>query len=175
MGHTARWLDPVKAQLRRSFAAEHTPRETAGSFALGIFLTTMPTLGMGLVAFVVLAWVSDRTNRAALLASLVVINPVVKWGVYATSFALGVLLLGPVPGASIATLSLSLGPDVIARVLVGNTILAVAVTVPAYVLCLRLVEAFHAREVDVVEEIAEIVDPDAESRSRRAADSGGSD
>lgn len=167
-GRTDRWLERITAELRRSFAEDHTPRETAGSFAGGVFITMMPTVGTGLLVFAVLAWVSARVNRIALVASLLVVNPVVKWGVYATSFALAVAILGPVPGATPTTLSLSAGPDIIARVLLGNTILAVVVTVPSYVLCHRLVRAYRTHEIDVVEAVAEVVDPDETSLNSEA-------
>ena len=155
-----RWVGRITAELRRSFAEDHTPRETAGSFAGGVFITMMPTVGTGLLLFVALAWISARINRIALVASLLVVNPVVKWGVYATSFALGVAILGPVPGVTPTTLSLSAGPDIIVRILLGNTILAVVVAVPCYVLCHRLVLTYRTHEIDVVEAVAEVVDPD---------------
>ncbi|GAA0513097.1 hypothetical protein SAMN04488066_11231 [Halorubrum aquaticum] len=154
------WLGHVKTEIQHSFTEEHTVGETAGSFSVGVFITMLPTLGTGLLAFVVLAWVSERINRAALLASVVVFNPAVKWGVYAASFTLGVAILGPVPGVTAAEVSLSAGPDIVARILVGNVILAVVAAVPSYVVCYRLVEAYRAREFAVVETVTEVVTPD---------------
>ncbi|MWV64342.1 DUF2062 domain-containing protein [Halorubrum sp. JWXQ-INN 858] len=154
------WTGRVKAELQRSFAEEYSSRETAGSFALGVFITMLPTLGTGLIVFVALAWLFDRINRVALFASVLVFNPVVKWGVYAASFTLGVLILGPVPGVTSAEVSLSAGPEIVTRLLVGNVILAVVAAVPGYFVCHRLVEAYQARGVDIVETIEEVVGPD---------------
>ncbi|WP_418280228.1 DUF2062 domain-containing protein [Halorubrum sp. DTA98] len=152
------WGGRMKTELQRSFAEEYSSRETAGSFAIGVFITMLPTLGTGLILFVLLAWLFDRINKVALFASVVVFNPVVKWGVYAASFTLGVAILGPVPGASATEISLSAGPEIVARLLVGNLILAVVAAVPGYVVCFRLVEAFKGREVNLVEAIQEVVD-----------------
>ncbi len=157
------WWGRIKTELQRAFAEEYSTRETAGSFSLGVFITMLPTLGVGLVVFVFIAWLFDRVNKVALFASVVVFNPVVKWGVYAASFALGVAILGPVPGVSPAEVSLSAGPEIVVRLLVGNLILAVVAAVPSYFLCLRLVEAYQARGVDLVETIEEVVEPDEET------------
>ncbi|WP_459878372.1 DUF2062 domain-containing protein [Halorubrum gandharaense] len=152
------WAARAKEGIQRSFAEEHSSRETAGSFALGVFITMLPTLGTGLAVFVVLAWLFDRINKVAIFASVIVFNPVVKWGVYAASFTLGVFLLGPVEGVSATQVSLSAGPEIVARLLVGNLILAVVAAVPSYVICLRLVDAYQARQV--VETLEEVVDPE---------------
>ena len=160
VGRTNEWIRRVKTELQHSFAEEYTPRETAGSFSIGVFITMLPTLGTGLLLFFLLAWLFDRINRAALVASVIVFNPVVKWGVYAASFTLGVLILGPVPGVTPAEVSLSAGPEIVIRLLVGNLILAVVAAVPGYFVCLRLVEAYRTHQIDVVDAVADIVDPD---------------
>ena len=84
------------------------------------------SLGTGVRAFLLLAFLFDRLSKIALFASVVVLNPVVKWGVYGASYSLGRLLLGPVPGVSIERISPSpgLGVDVLARLWLGNLILA---------------------------------------------------
>ena len=168
VGRTNEWIRRVKTELQHSFAEEYTPRETAGSFSIGVFITMLPTLGTGLLLFVLLAWLFDRINRAALVASVVVFNPVVKWGVYAASFTLGVVILGPVPGVTTAEVSLSAGPDVVTRLLVGNLILAVVAAVPGYFVCLRLVNAYRTHEVDVVDTVSDFVEPDEEELAEGA-------
>ncbi|SDE91917.1 hypothetical protein SAMN04488067_10176 [Halorubrum xinjiangense] len=145
------------AAVRRSFTEEHTSRETAGSFSVGVFITMLPTLGTGLLAFVALAWLSERVNRIAMFASVIVFNPAVKWGVYGASFALGTAILGPVPGATPATVSLAAGPGIVARLLVGNLILALAAAGASYVVCHRLVSAHAIRETSLAATVADAV------------------
>jgi uncharacterized protein (DUF2062 family) len=135
-------LDRAKELLRRSFAEEHTTEEIAGSFGIGVFITMLPTLGTGFVAFVLIAAVVDRLSKLALFASAVVFNPVVKWGVYGLSFGLGSLLIGPVEGVTFRTISLSAAPDVVARLVLGNVILAVVAAVPSYFLAYEFVETY---------------------------------
>ena len=148
--------DRVRDALRATFEETHAPRELAASFAVGTLITMLPTLGTGLMLFVVIALVSDRVSKLALVASVVVFTPVVKWGVYAASFALGVLLLGPVEGVRPGDASLDAGPEILVRLLVGNLILAVVAAVAGYVVVHRLAVAYRRTELgNAVEEVLE--------------------
>jgi len=136
----------VRSGLERAFAADHTPHEVAASFAFGVFFVAMPTAGTALALFALIGYFVERASRLALVATLVVFNPPVKWAVYGASFWLGSHLLGPVPGASVADVSLSAGLDILFRQLVGNTILAVALAVVGYAVTLQLARLHHRRQ-----------------------------
>lgn len=141
----SRVRERVRDRLLDAFLEEYTPREVAFSFSLGVFITALPSLGTGVLAFFGLAVLFERVSKIALFASVVILNPAVKWGVYGVSYSLGRLLLGPVPGASFETVSPSMGVDVLARLWVGNLILAAIFAVVAYAAGLRIVLAFRRR------------------------------
>lgn len=141
----------VRAELEAAFDEDNPPHDVAASFAVGVFVTSLPTLGFGLLVFVALAALFERISKLALFASVVVLNPIVKWGVYVVSFWLGTLILGPAPGATPANVSLSAGPEIVTRLLVGNLLLSVVFTVTGYVAVLRLVKSFRARNVEIEE------------------------
>lgn len=157
-----RTVDRTREELHSAFSEDNSPREIASSFALGTFVTMLPTLGVGLLVFVVIVYVSSWVSKIALFASVLVFNPVVKWGVYAASFGLGVLLLGPVEGVSMTDVSISAGPEIVARLLIGNLILAVLATIGSYVVVHRLAIRYENTPVaatidDALEELAEDV------------------
>jgi uncharacterized protein (DUF2062 family) len=154
--------EEIKERLVKAFVEDHSSHEVAFSFGTGVFITALPTLGTGVLVFFVLAFLFDRISKIALFASVLVLNPVVKWGVYGASYSLGRLLLGPVPGASFDSVSLSLGRDVLVRLWLGNLLLAAAFTIIGYVVALRLINEFRrrARKGDVP-----LVDISAESVS----------
>jgi len=159
-GRFRRYIGRVREELHTAFTEDHTPREIGGSFALGTFITMLPTLGVGLLVFVVIAYVADWVSRISLFASVIVFNPVVKWGVYVASFTLGVLLLGPVEGVSMTDVSPSAGPEIVIRLVVGNLILAVIATIAAYIVVYRLAVRYRTTTVaetvdEALEEIAE--------------------
>lgn len=154
----ARTASRVRVELRSAFLEDHTPKEVAVSFTIGVFITALPTLGVGFALFVVLAHFFRQLSKIALFASVIILNPPVKWGVYTSSFWLGNKLLGPIPGITLESMSLSLGPDILARLWLGNLILAIVFAAIAYVLALRLVTRLHTgddggtRSVDVAPE-----------------------
>lgn len=117
----------------------------------------LPTWGVGLLAFVILAYLFRWINRIAMFASVIVFNPVVKWGVYAASMTLGFLLLGPVTPES-ADLSANTAEALVVRLLVGNLILAVVATVIAYVVVYRLVTRHRERTDEFVESVIDEIE-----------------
>ena len=151
------YIGRIRAELRASFTPDYTPREVAGSFALGVFITMLPTLGVGLVVFAVLSYLFDRINKIALFASVLVLNPVVKWGVYAASISLGFFLLGPVEGFDGGAITLDDGWNVLLRLWVGNLILAAIATAIAYPVAYRMVTEYRTREMDVIGKTVETV------------------
>ncbi len=140
----------VRRELRDSFDEDHSDHQIAGSFALGAFITMLPTWGLGLLVFVVLIYLTDRINRIAMFASVIVFNPVIKWGVYGASMALGILLMGAVdegsPGAT--------AHAIVLRLLVGNLILAVVATVLSYLAVYVLVTRYRRKAAGFAEHVA---------------------
>lgn len=149
------YRESVRSEFEAISAEDHPPHDIAASFAVGVFITALPTLGTGLFLFVAIVYLFDRVNKLALFASVLVLNPAAKWGVYATSFWLGALLLGPVSGVSPAEVSFAAGPEIVARLLLGNVLLAVVFTVVGYVLALRFVREYRRRDIDVGELLPE--------------------
>lgn len=139
-------LGRAKMMLWEAFSEDHSTEEVAQSFSLGVFITMLPTLGTGFIAFVGLAAFVDRLSKIALVASAVVFNPVVKWGVYALSVSLGFFLLGPVEGVTMSEVSLTAAPEVALRLVVGNVILAIVAAVPSYFIAHRVVERYRRNE-----------------------------
>lgn len=138
----------IRSELEAISAEKCPPHDIATSFAAGVFITTLPTLGTGLLLFGVIVYLFDRVSKVALFASVLVLNPAAKWGVYVASFWLGVLVLGPVPGVTRSDVSFSAGPDVVLRLLVGNAVLSVLFTIVGYVATLRFVRAYRRRTAD---------------------------
>ena len=178
----------VVTALHDSFSEEYSSEQIARSFAIGVFITMLPTLGAGLLVFVVLAALVSWINKVALFASVVVFNPVVKWGVYAASMTLGVVLLGPPEGGlDPSAVSLNSGSDVLLRLLVGNLILAIIATVIGYMVVRRMVVAYREHEVTAVDDFfdsladefdsldtpADAVGGDAAAAGRRGAGDAG--
>ena len=147
----------VRDAIEASFDADQPPAQIAASFAIGVFLTTLPTLGGNLVVMVILASRVAWINTVALFSSGIIINPLVKWGIYAVSIPLGISLLGPIDGGVAVELSLSGNRPLLVRLVVGSVILAVVATAISYGLVRRMVVAYRRRHLTLVEEVADIV------------------
>jgi len=152
----------VRAKFEAAFGADHPPKEIALSFSGALFIAALPNFGLALVLFAALARYVDRVSSLALVAAIVVMNPPVKWAIYAAGFWLGSWLLGPVPGVSVtefslADLSLSTGPEVFGRVFLGSFIIAAICGGVGYVAELRFIRELKKREINPVDHLPELL------------------
>ncbi len=123
----------IRLELEAAISEEYTPHQIAGSFALGIFITALPTLGAGLVVFAVLSYLFSWLNKLALFASVLVLNPAVKSVVYVASFQVGAVLFGPTPIETTETGLLETAVTLTRQLLVGNLLIALALAAVGYV------------------------------------------
>jgi len=149
-GFFRRAIGRTKRLLRRAFDQQHSSERVAWSFSFGLFVAMLPTLGVGPTILLALSTVVDRLNRLALIAAVTVCNPLVKPAIYVASLTVGFAVLGPVDGAGVTDISLSAAPEMLLRLVVGNTILAVVVALPGYVLALRTIDHYRQRDAPVV-------------------------
>jgi len=151
----------VREQLEAAFGEDHPATDIALSFSLGLFVAALPNFGLALVLFAALIRYVDRVSSLALLVVLVIMNPPVKWVIYAASFWLGSRLLGPVPGISvaefsIADLSLSVGPEVFVRVFLGSFCIAAVIAAVSYVAAMRFIRELRQREIELVDQLPDL-------------------
>jgi uncharacterized protein (DUF2062 family) len=135
----------VRSRLRSAFTAEYSPQSTGISFAVALFIIALPNLGLGVLLVGAIGYLVEWANPRALSAAVVVLNPVVKSGVYVASFALGVAILGPVPGMFAGDVTFSAGSAVLLRLLVGNLILATAFALVGYAVAVYSSRAVRRR------------------------------
>ncbi|AUX07928.1 hypothetical protein AArcSl_0273 [Halalkaliarchaeum desulfuricum] len=126
------YRERVQTRLRATFSQDHPPHFIAVSFAIGVFMTTLPTLGTGLIVLAAIGYRYAWANNLALFAAVVVLNPVAKTGVYSMSFILGTILLGSPPGITNPEIGLTAGREILVRLLAGNAIIAVVFALVGY-------------------------------------------
>ncbi|RQG90230.1 DUF2062 domain-containing protein [Natrarchaeobius halalkaliphilus] len=140
----ALYRDRIRRELTAAFREEHTPHQVASSFAIGIFVTAMPTGGLGIGLFFVLVSMWSWISKPAIFASIAVLNPLVKPGVYLASFQVGATVLGtdPVPIGEDLT---ETARDAIHQLLVGNLVIAAGLSLTGYALVLHLTRVNRRR------------------------------
>lgn len=143
----ARYRDRARDELTAAFHEERTPHQIAASFATGVFMTALPTGGVGIGLFFVVCSLWSWVSKPAIFASVAVLNPFVKPAVYVASFQLGGVMLdsgsAPVPSSGV---SLADAGAAARQLLVGNAVIAVALAAIGYVLVLQLTRAYRHRD-----------------------------
>lgn len=140
----------VKKELKKAFDEEHSSHQVAYSFAIGIFITSLPTLGTGFILFALLAKFFKGISSIALLSSVIVMNPIVKPFVYVSSIVLGTRIL--------SAGSFPFSESVIMALITGNIILGIAFAVPSYFIMLYAVNVYRSKDIAVVEKTEEVIE-----------------
>jgi len=143
--------------LNEAFEEEHTDREIAFSFAFGIFITSLPTLGLGLILFGFLIELAGFISRLAIAASIVIMNPLTKWLFYLSGINLGSLILA---GQFFGIKGLE---EAITYLLIGSIVLAVILSVTSYFVALKLVRAYRNSELEVIDRLEEAIEEKLEA------------
>ncbi|MXV64188.1 DUF2062 domain-containing protein [Natronorubrum sp. JWXQ-INN-674] len=141
----ARYRDAARQQLVAAFREEHTPHQVAASFAIGIFITALPTGGLGIGLFFVFISLWSSISKPAIFASVAVLNPFVKPAVYLASFQVGAFLLGSESVRSRDATTTESAWVAIQQLLLGNAIIAVVLSALSYVTVLHLTRLHRRR------------------------------
>lgn len=136
----------IRRELTAAFEEECTPRAVAASFAIGIFITAMPTGGLGIGLFFVFVYYWDWISKTAIFASVAVLNPLVKPFVYVGSYHLGARLLGTEPILVFEITALDWIVRVVQVLLIGNVLIALALSAISYAIVFRLTQAHRERQ-----------------------------
>ena len=156
MSRLGEYQERVKDELEKALKEEHTPRETAFSAALGTFVTVIPSLGLGVVFFLIISRIFDRINKLALFACVVVFNPVVKYPIYIVSYSIGtVLTRSSAPEEALEVALASQAVDATQTMIIGNLFLASVLSVVAYITVLKASKKYEDTGLDIGEELAE--------------------
>lgn len=143
----------VRGALKAAIETEHTPHEIALSFAIGIFITTLPTGGLGIGLFFVFVHLWSWVSKAAIFSSVVVLNPFVKPIVYLASYELGTFLVGTEPIAVFETSALNSLLTIVQRILLGNVLIALLLAALGYVVVYELARTYRRQNVPPAESL----------------------
>lgn len=139
------YRDRVRRELTRAFREHHTPHEVATSFAIGIFVTALPTGGLGIGLFFVFAYWWSWISKPAIFSSVAVCNPFVKPAIYVASLQVGAIALGTgglVPDEGTAVESAA---AVAYQFVIGTIITAIALAMAGYAVVLHLTRVHRRR------------------------------
>lgn len=146
----------ILEELRKSFHEEKTPHQIALSFSIGVFVTVLPTLGLGLLLFTYLARVYSWVSRLAIFSSALIFNPLIKPFFYLASINIGGLIVD-------GKLSIPTEPEsLLLYLLIGSLATASALAIIGYWLALSAVKKYRAEGLEFADDIEEVIEEDLE-------------
>lgn len=142
----------ILIELKKSFHEDKTPHQIAFSFSIGVFVTALPTLGLGLFFFAYLSSKYEWVSRLAIFSSAFVLNPLVKPFFYIASINLGSLLVE-------RKFSVPNDPEsLLLYMIVGSIAGAAVLSILGYFMVLTTVKAYRKKDLEIVEDIEDAVE-----------------
>jgi len=139
-----RLQERVEAYMRALTAVRTTDHQLALGFAIGAFISVLPTPGFNiLLGFVVLA-AYPRLNKLSLFGAMAILNPVVMVPFHWVSYKIGDALYGVAPAVEFDVVIVDQVYNFTRRYLVGNVVVALAVSMLSYPIVRGL--AHYSRE-----------------------------
>lgn len=141
-------LSPVllAAQAKSLLQADASPHQLAQGFALGTFISILPTPGLNILLATVLLATFKQLNKAALFAALTVWNTLVVAPLYALSSKLGALFFATKPLIAFDLVFGTYLNTTVKHFLVGNVVLAAGITIASYLLVQTAVSLHRQRK-----------------------------
>lgn len=136
----------ARSEILESIKEEHTPHETAFSFALGAFIILIPTSATGLFILGAIAVASERINRIALFSTALVFNPAVNMAFYALSYIVGSTVFGDPSIPSMEMFSLTQTFSFGQNFIVGSILTGLAISFVSYFVVHRIAVIIQSNE-----------------------------
>jgi len=122
--HFRKYKEKLKHHFHEVMKEQTSSHSIAMSFAIGTFISILPTPGFNILIALLVALTYERVNKLSLFFALAFWNPITLIPMYALSLKIGNILFGPLPVVEYDIAFLDQIFNFSRRFLIGNVILA---------------------------------------------------
>ena len=138
-------IQKIKGHFVEVVKTKRSPESIALGFSVGTFIAVLPTPGLSLLIGLVIVLVFSRISKYALFSAFLVWNPLVLVPLHMLSYRMGLFLLGSAHTEAYGITFLSHAYSFTARFLLGNLIIASALSCLAYFLVISAARAYQGK------------------------------
>lgn len=142
-------INTLRAKLQHFIQKLSHPESSAQaialSFALGTLIAILPTPGFGIFIGLLLTFLFRSLSKVAMVISITFWNPLLQVPVYYASYLLGSVLLGQTAALSYQESWMTIMAHHTQSFLLGNSILAIVISVASYAAIFKLVSLYSRR------------------------------
>ncbi len=139
-------IKKTKEHFNSIIKTEKTPHHIAIGFAIGTFIGIIPTPGISVILAFLVILIYPKVNKIAIFGALAVWNPFVTIALYPPSYRIGNLLFKDAPLIKFETVIVDQIYNFSMRFLVGNLILALAISAISYLIVRIVVQLFQKKK-----------------------------
>jgi uncharacterized protein (DUF2062 family) len=127
-----KFLEKIKLHFKEVLALKKDPQAIALGFSIGTLIALLPTFGFGILLGLIIMAIFKNISKISMFAAFAILNPLVLIPFYTLSQYLGNFLLGSLPITDIEFTFLQNFYHYSLRFLLGNLIIALAVSIASY-------------------------------------------
>ena len=128
--------DRIKKAIKDHFIEiihlQISPHSIASGFALGTFISVLPTPGFNIILGIIVTLIFSRINKFSLFGAILLWNPFTAAFIYPTSYAIGNNIFGTLPAVDYQLTFFDYLLRFSRRFIVGNLILASSTALASY-------------------------------------------
>lgn len=143
-------IKTVKQKLKKHFheimKIKKSEHSIALGFAIGTFISILPTPGFNLLLGMVVVLIYKKINKISLFSSMAVWNTLTMMPLYILSYKLGDLIFGNAPVVKYKIELINQIYNYSRRYLVGNFVVAASVSILSYFVLKYIVRLYRKRK-----------------------------
>lgn len=128
----------LKELLKNLLLSHHTPHQIATGFAIGLFLSILPTFGLGMILALAIS-IKKKYNLLATYLGSLIVNPFTAVFIYTFNFTVGnALSANPLPTPSSFTMSMI--PSIAFQLYLGSILVASVISYLSYHIIIKIIK-----------------------------------
>jgi hypothetical protein len=134
----------LRRYIREVISLKTSPHEIALGFAVGTFITVIPSPGFNILLGMLFIFIYRRVSKLSLFLSFAFWNPLVLVPTYYAAFRLGNLILGKAPVVAYEVVLMNQAYHFTVRLFLGSIILSTVFSIGSYYLIRHAAERYQS-------------------------------
>ncbi len=144
-------IKAIMDKIPDPFIGMVTPHEIAAGFAIGTFISLLPTFGFSIILVTLFLLLFPKVNRPATVIALAFWNPILQVPIYTLSYEIGSMIFGDLPVVKYNIEILNQFFTLTRRLVVGNLITTSLLSVLSYLFVFVMTNNYLSRKKTIVE------------------------
>jgi uncharacterized protein len=146
-----RYVEKIKHHFREVIKLKTTPQTIALGFAIGTFISVLPTPGFNILLGLLIVLIFERVSKLSLFGAILFWNPITSIPIYWLNHKVGDLLFGSAPVVKYNIIFVDFVYNFSRRYLLGSVINGIIISALCYLIVWFIASKYYkSKKVDEI-------------------------